>query len=458
MTDNALSTWDKLDVDTEKPNKGNKIIVVDKFYPRPFTEQLMARYAFWWPGDKEPLFWFDSSSGLWREDGQGFVESELRTSLHSLPDVQKKRYVIDEIVADIKGCSWKGQALPEPDVNLIPCANGVYDLNTQQLRKFRCDDYFTWKLPWDYNPDSISELVIPLIESFLPKEETITLYELIAYCLYRGYPYQKLFMLYGRGSNGKSLFMRILERLLGVDMISHTSMKEIQRSGFAASELYHRLANICGELEYNEIEDTRLLKQLCGGDVIQADRKYRNPIHFANYAKLIFLTNEVPSSRDTTEAFYRRLFLIEFPKKFEENPKLEVEISNADAIEYEALLYVAIKTLEQLIHHSFVFTRHKNIDEIRELYLKLSSPLQTFIEENCDITRTQDDYIFKYDFKQRFAEWLRKKGRTAYTDKRISLEMKKFEFEDGRKGQGNYWAWVGLKWKDNAHNEGSQSL
>ncbi len=125
-----------------------------------------------------------------------------------------------------------------------------------------------------------------------------------------------------------------------------------------------------------------------------------------------------------------------------------MEISNADDEEYEALLCVAIRYLEQLIDNGFVFTRHMNEDETRELYLKLSSPLQTFIEENCEITRMQEDYIFKYDFKQRFAEWLQKKGRTAYTDKRISLEMEKFGFEGGRKGEENYRAWVGLKWKD----------
>ena len=79
-------------------------------------------------------------------------------------------------------------------------------------------------------------------------------------------------------------------------------MKEIQRSGFAASELYHKLANICGELEYNEIVDTRLLKQLCGGDTIQADRKYRNPIHFTNYAKLLSDKMRFRAHGDTTEA------------------------------------------------------------------------------------------------------------------------------------------------------------
>lgn len=451
-----VAEWLTLKTESEK-GKQPQIVVVEKFYPRPFSELLMSKYTFWWPGEKEPLYWFDSESGLWREDGQSLVESQLRTSLDALPDVQKKRYVIDEIVADVKGCSWRGKPLPEPDVNLIPCANGVYELNTKKLRNYLADDFFTWKLPWDYNRDALSEVVVPLIESFLPKDETTTLYELMAYCLYRAYPYQKIFILYGRGSNGKSLFARMLEHLLGVENISHTSMKEIQRSGFAASELYHKLANICGELEYNEIEDTRLLKQLCGGDTIQADRKYRNPIHFTNYAKLIFLTNEVPSSRDTTEAFYRRLFLVEFPKKFKENPELEVRLANADAEEYEALLFVAIKQLEKLMEQNFIFTRHKGTEETRELYLKLSSPLQTFIEENCEVTRMQWDYIFKYDFNQRFGEWLQNKGRTAYTEKRVKNEMQKLNFEDGRKGKENYWAWVGLRWKKDGKQVASPS-
>ena len=225
-------------------------------------------------------------------------------------------------------------------------------------------------------------------------------------------------------------------------------MKEIQRSGFAASELYHKLANICGELEYNEIVDTRLLKQLCGGDTIQADRKYRNPIHFTNYAKLLFLTNEVPGSRDTTEAFYRRLFLIEFPKKIKENPQLEIKLANADAEEYEALLYVTIKQLEKLMEQNFIFTRHKGTDETRELYLKLSSPLQTFIEELCFVTFMQDDFIPKSEFKNRFSDWLQAKGRTAYTWDRLNREMKGLGYEEGQKGFSRWRSWVGLRWKE----------
>ena len=318
---------------------------------------------------REPLYWFDEAEGLWREDGEEKIGIELRENIKELNDDMKKRYVVDEVIADIKQSSWKGKPLPEPPVNLIPLQNGVYDLKGGFLRDYQKEDFFTWKLPWNYSPEAKSKLIIPLIESFLPQEETITLYELLAYCLYRGYPYQRLFILYGRGSNGKSLFSRIIEKFLGQDNISHVTLGEIQKDKFSGSRLYHKLANVCGELEYEEIKSTGLLKQLCGGDYLEKDRKYREPIKFQNYAKLIFLTNEIPRSTDTTEAFYRRLFLIEFPKVFKEKPELEVQVIGADNEEYEALLYKVLRTLQNLHKRNFIFTHHKTMEQNKELFI-----------------------------------------------------------------------------------------
>jgi len=436
-----------LTLKTEK-EKQPQIVVVDKFYPRPFTEALCERFKFWWPGGREPLFYFCEPEGIWKGNGEDLVAHELRTALEALPDVQKRRYVIDEIVADVKGVCWKGKPLPTPNLDLVPCANGVFDLETKELRPFRADDFFTWKLPWKYSIQTRSELVVPLVESLLPEGEIVTLYELMAYCLYREYCYPKVFFLFGRGSNGKTLFAKILEMLLGKENVSHTTLDEIQKERFAGSGLYRKLANICGELEYTEIQKTRLLKQLCGGDTISADRKFREPINFCNYAKLIFLTNEVPQSRDSTEAFYRRLFLIEFPKKFEENPSLEVEVSQASEGEYSTLLGKVLETLTALKERNFIFTHHSGVDETRESYLKLSSPLQTFIEENCFVTYMQDDYIPKSEFKNRFAEWLQTKGRTAYTWDRINREMNGFGYEEMQKGFSRQRSWIGLRWKE----------
>lgn len=448
-----VAEW--LALKTEK-EKHPQLVVVDKFYPRPFTEALCNRFKFWWPGGREPLLWFCEPEGIWKENGEDLVAHELRTALESLPDAQKRRYVIDEIVADVKGVCWNGKPLPPPDLDLVPCANGVFDLKTKQLRPFRANDFFTWKLPWKYDTQTKSKLVVPLVESFLPEGETVTLYELMAYCLYRDYCYPKVFFLFGRGSNGKSVFAKILEGLLGKENISHITLDGIQKERFAGSGLYGKLANICGELEYVEIQKTGLLKQLCGGDTITADRKYREPINFRNYAKLIFLTNEVPQSCDTTEAFYRRLFLIEFPKKFEENPQLEVEVGQAGEDEYSALLAKVVGALITLKEQNFIFTHHKSLEETRELYLQLSSPLNVFVKENCEVSYSNDDYIYKFEFKERFQSWLKEKGRTAYSDSRFKRELLALGVSEGLKGEKRWSAWVGIRWTEQSLERGER--
>ena len=446
-----VSDWLEFKPKREEQNQP-QVVFYNKFYPRLFSPDIRNNFEFWWQGGREPLYWFDEAEGLWREDGEEKIAIELRENIKELNEDMKKRYVIDEVVIDIKQSSWKGKPLPEPPVNLIPLQNGVYDLKGGFLRDYQKEDFFTWKLPWNYSPEAKSKLIIPLIESFLPEEETITLYELLAYCLYRGYPYQKFFILYGRGSNGKGLFARIIERLLGQDNISHVTLGEIQRDRFSGSRLYQKLANVCGELEYEEIKNTGLLKQLCGGDYLEKDRKYREPIKFQNYAKLIFLTNEIPRSTDTTEAFYRRLFLIEFPKVFKENPELEVKVAEADSEEYEALLYKVLRTLQNLIKRNFIFTHHKTMEKNKELYLKLSSPLETFIDEFCEITYNQEDFIFKYEFRDKLNNWLQEKGLRTYEGKariaQMNSELRALNFEEGQRGDKKWWAWVGIKWKE----------
>ena len=446
----SMNTANRASMNTEVND--SKLLIYDKFYPRPFTEILMRKYRFWWKGEREPLLWFDKMFGLWRENGEALISWELRTSIRQLPDEQKKKNVIEEIIADVKQCSWRGSLLPEPPANLIPLANGVFDIEKEELREYTHEDYFTWKIPWQYNPHAKSKLIIPLIESFLPEEETITLFELMAYCLWRGYPYQKIFLLYGRGSNGKSLFAKILENLLGRSNVSNVSLKEIQSERFAACQLYRKLANVAPELDFEEIQNTRLLKQVCSEDSIETDRKFRDRVKFRNHAKMIFLTNEVPKSADTTEAFFRRLFLIEFPKRFKEDPDVELQVSSAPAEEYEALLFRVIETLKDLKKRNFIFSKHKPIEVVTEEYLKLSSPLLAFIDEHCEKTFAYQDYIFKVEFQEKFCQWLKEKGRTAYSLHRLTKEMTNLGFESSRKGKEYLWAWTGIKWKPDLQN------
>ena len=428
-----------------------KTLVLTKFYPRPFTERILEDRDFIYGGNKDYLYHCDPQNNLWRTDGEDFIRFYFRTTTDCIEDALKKSHVIKEIIEDVQGFTYKPDGLPEPDVNLIPCLNGVYDLATNDFRPFRKDDYFTWTLPWNYNETAHCVYLKKLLNDTLP--DPSFLWDLMAYCLYRGYPLQKFFMLIGRGRNGKGVYQTILSRLLGSTNVSNISLSDFEDNRFSASALYRCLANISSEENYGDLQNTRVLKMLTGGDQVQADRKFKRAVKFVNYAKIIISTNQVAQTRDTTDAFFRRVALQEFPHQFEIDPAIDIKIredSPEMTLEFEGLLFLALQRLKTLKANNFIFARAHDFDSTRTRYLSLSNPLSQFLDETVDRTYKQENYIFKFEFLDKLNIWLRDHGFNEYPNNRLGREMKELGFEDARKDfnlEKRFLAWVGLHWK-----------
>ena len=427
----------------------SKTIVMQKFYPRPFAEILLKHNIFIYEGSLGYLWRFDTEAGIWKNNGLDFLDKFIRSNPNILESRMIKKNTVAEIIADIKGLTYSETGLPEPDINLIPFQNGVFDLRNNSLTHFSPKMYFTWKLPFDYNPNAKSEFLSNLMGSFLPEDESITLWELLGYSLWRSYPYQRIFFIYGKGRNGKSLFTNIMSNMLGNDNISNVNLSDMQKSRFASASLNKKLVNICGESGHMLLENTDILKALTGGDKIEADIKYMNPINFTNYAKLIFLANQIPPTVDTSDAFYRRMFIVEFSKQFSDDPSIQVMINELPNEEYEWLLFNAMAHLMRLKDNSFTFSKHDEINNSRLRYNSLANPISSFIEDCC--LNDADEVIIKSDFLAKFNEWLTDRGRPSYSGERIGKEMKRLGYESRRVGsapdRSRPYAWEGLKWK-----------
>lgn len=443
------------------PTQG-KPIVLSKFYPRPFTKQILEKHKFFWEGIRGNLYWHNPSRGIWQSNAEEFIEFYFRSLTDLIDDILKKKHVIGEIVADVKGCSWKNDPMPEPDINLVPFLNGIYDLSTDTFRQYKAEDFFTWQLPHNYNPDARTVFLKQVIDTTLPRDRVITLYEIMAYCLYRVYLRHLFFLCYGAGANGKGTFFTILKNALGMENVSGVSLNDIQQNSFSAANLFRKLANLSGEMNYVDIKDTRLLKELTGSDMIEANRKYLKFIKFVNHAKLIFSTNSLPKTSDTTDAFYRRAFIVRFNFRFQPNPGIDLKVRDTESAEmrheYEGLLVILLDHLKRLKKNNFRFTREPTIEETRKLYEYLSNPLMVFIEENCERTRKHEDFVYKYEFRERLNSWLEDRRMNSYTAEKIGREMKEHSYEDSRKPAPNdeekkYTVWVGIKWKENLQND-----
>jgi len=406
-----------------------RIIVLSKFTPRPFTKRIIAEQKIFTDKHKI-LYLFDSVSRLWIEGADAYIEAMLRQEI--MADAQQKSFCIREILDDIKGYMFDPNTpnFPEPALNLIPFSNGVYNLETGAFTEFTPENYFTQKMRVNFNPDADCQMIDQIFKEIV--NNPTDLIELIGYCFLREYPYQKMFFLFGGGGNGKSLFLNILRHILGEDNITSTDLESLQDNRFASSGLFKKLAAIAGEAPYQAIRNAKQIKALTGEDIISAERKWGHAFNFKNYAKVIISTNELPKTTDKTIAFYRRLFLCRFPNKITDTKKEKKGLFRSiPETEFEGLAYKSLQYLKAFIARGYCFTNDKKEFELRKEYERLTNPVSEFIGQFT--VEDPNKFIPKWIFIEIFKRWQREKGRREWTDREIAKEMKYLGYETKQK-------------------------
>ena len=74
------------------------------------------------------------------------------------------------------------------------------------------------------------------------------------------------------------------------------------------------------EASENSLKSSTLIKAATGQDKIKGEFKFGARFEFTPYSKLIMPTNSVPIYSDDSDAWYRRLLLLDFPNKFKTLP------------------------------------------------------------------------------------------------------------------------------------------
>lgn len=423
------SKWKNIDFYSSKkelaercniPMKSKKIIIQQTFSPKVFAEQLFKKENFIY--DKFKRFWrYDKIQGIWIEDAEQYIRNILR--LEIMGDTEQKKYYIDEIISYIKDVSWDNQKTIKQPTNIIAFKDCLFNLDTEEIEDLNPDHFITNKI------DSTIDVyhkechnIDKFFDDILGEQKEI-LYELVAYSLFRDYPYQKLFILYGSGSNGKTVFLNLLRKFLGNDNVSCETPQELVENRFSKGYLWNKLANISSDIPYISIENTNTIKELTGGDYTNCERKFKEPFPFKNYAKLIFSSNELPSVNDKSYAFYRRVYIIKFNKIFkdkEQDPFLLKKLITYE--ELSGLAWKSVNKLKELKNRNFVFNYNPSTEEMEKEYEDLSNPFNRFLREEC--IEEPDAYITKFELTNRFMLWLRENGFRVWNEKEINGKIR----------------------------------
>ena len=373
--------------------------------------------------DKQRIFWF------WSFDLSCYEQIDDIDLMNALDDALgfEGRTVNQKVKAQyIEAFKRVGRLNKPKDApkKWVQFKDKAYSLTAKVIHDVTPDYFFTNPIPWELGKKMSTPTMDKLFEEWVGCDYVLTLYEIIAYCCYSDYPMHQIFCLVGSGRNGKRKFQGLIKTFIGQTNMTSTELDLLIDNRFESFKLFKKLVCILGETNYTKMKKTSLLKKLCGQDLIGFEKKNKDPFDDYNYAKIIINSNSLPSSGDTSEGFYRRWIIIDFPNKFPEGKDILKTIPDQ---EYSNLARKVCAILPNLLKGG-KFTNQGTIEERRDRYIMASNPLPLYIREHC--TKGEELFISYGDLYLDYIKFLREKNRR---------KVSKIEFKEALEEEG---VWV----------------
>ena len=384
-------------------------------------------------------------TSMWHWDGAGvwarIDDRELRKAIHRIAAHNPKlsKNIISSILDIIKTeVTVKDSVFDSHDDMVIKCRGGELYLidGNWSLKPARRESYITSQLPVQHDANADA----PRFRQFLGEifsgdvdadDKVRALLEMMGYSLLRSCAFEKFIILIGAGANGKSVLLKVLTALLGYRNVSAVCPSQFDNR-FQRAHLHGKLANIISELaEGGEIADATL-KAIVSGEVITAEHKHKPPFEFRPYCTCWFGTNHMPSTRDFSDAIYRRAIIISFNRKFE-GAACDPHLSDKLIAELPGIFNMALAAIAGAISRK-AFTDPASSIEAKQHWRMESDQVAQFLEECCGLYK--DYEASSHEVYARYQSWAKEAGSLRPLNrKNFTNRLKRFGV-DTYKGTG----------------------
>lgn len=253
-----------------------------------------------------------------------------------------------------------------------------------------------------------------------PDTELINLIqEVMGYFLQNSIKGHKVFFLIGEGYNGKSVFLKVLEEIVGKNNTSALSLQQLTADQFGVSGIIGKKVNICSEDESKFLKSDKF-KSLVTGDKINLRRIYERSFDYYPETKFIFSSNMLPRFTEVNKGVRRRLCFIPFNANFENKDDRNLLFKLLE--EMPGILRWAIKGGQRLVEQKHEFTKAKQTIKLeKEFIATVSSPVE-FIE-TCFI-KDKNEKMSKYQVYSMYKIWCDLVGRRANSKLNFEQDIK----------------------------------
>jgi len=239
------------------------------------------------------------------------------------------------------GASEPGMAVADAELDadpmLLGVQNGVVDLRSGKLLFDQPKMRITKFCHASHDPNaSCPQWITFLDQVFQGDKATIgSVQRLLGYTLTGLCSEEVLVICYGYGSNGKSVFNNVVQRIIGdYSKTAPPSLLIARRSDDSSPR--NDLAAMAGAryISINELQagsrlDEQVIKQLAGRELISARFLYKESFEFLPTFTAWIRTNHKPIIMGDDDGIWRRPVMLPFLRKFEDHekdPKLEEKL------------------------------------------------------------------------------------------------------------------------------------
>lgn len=327
------------------------------------------------------FFYYNSEQGIWKED----AESHIKNVITNRQGQYAKEHWLRQCYTNLYHRSYDNESTIDFDEDpfLVNVANGVVNIKTGEFLPFNLNYYHRIKIPHNYVPNAECPKIHKFIVDVVGKEQARFIYELIGYCLIKNYDLRKIVIFYGKGKNGKSKMISLIEIILGKANVSNVSLHDLQTHKFATAELDGKSANTFADIEGGYFGSVDKLKALSGGDYMMVEHKNGKPYSMKNHAKIIASANELPTFKEKTDAIKDRFIILPFTKRFKEgNDNIINEIATKE--ELEGLLFHSIEAIRH-VFETGQFSITTKIERATNTWLEEMDNIRCFVQDCCVI-------------------------------------------------------------------------
>ncbi len=334
---------------------------------------------------------------------------------------------------------------------LFNCRNGTLELATMSFREHRKEEMLTKKAAVDYDAKAQCPRWLAHLNLIFGSDTDYLsgFQSMCGYTLLGTNPQQIMFILYGRGRNGKSKTIEVLARLFA-DYAVNIAADSLMAKRFenARSDLARlagaRLATAAEGAEGARMDEA-IIKQITGEYVITVRKLYENEFEFTPVAKIWMTTNHEPVIPGTDDGIWRRIWMVPFSVQIPEE-KCDPDIAAKLLAESSGILNWCLAGLSRYYANGNRLVQPRKVSQATANLRTVSDTVGLFLATECAFEVGAK--IPRTTFREILEKWFDEEGiKYPPHSRKVANILKEHGVTDGGRSNGERY-WAGIRWKN----------